>query len=484
LAVSTDAGWTDGSAYWPLLALGAGVLVVVGGLMVARAHAFLALLAAAITVGWLSPAGRFPDARPGPHAVQALEQVAIEFGKVAGNIGIVIALASILGLCLMESGAADRIVRSLLAWFGERRAAWALVASGFFLAIPVFFDTVFFLLLPVARALALRTGGNFMLYVMALTGGAAVTHSLVPPTPGPLLVADALGLDLGTAMLAGLLAGLLPALAVYAMAQGFNRRVPVPLRESPGAPLADLRAIAQRPPEALPPFGLAVQPVILPTLLIALAAFADLPALHPPGADAPGRASLRTVVLLLGNKNLALLCGAGLAMFIYGRQARLDRAELNRKLIPALETAGVIILITAAGGAFGGMIRHSGVGELVKALAAAHAVNLILLAWLVTAVVRIAQGSATVAMITGAALMRAIMGDGGALPCHPAYIYLAIGFGSIILSWMNDSGFWLVSRMCGFTEKETLRTWTLLETGISLVGLLETLLLAQLLPFR
>jgi len=233
---------------------------------------------------------------------------------------------------------------------------------------------------------------------------------------------------------------------------------------------------------------LAIQPVLLPAGLIALASFAGVLLRQPEmlpglGGDSGGR-FLQSTLAFLGNKNFALLVGTAVAMWLYWRQAKTNLAELNRKLAPAFETAGIIILITAAGGAFGGMIRHSGVGETVQNLASGHSINLVLLAWLVTAVIRVAQGSATVAMITGAALMQGIIGDGATLPYHPAYLYLAVGFGSVILSWMNDSGFWLVSRMCGFTERETLRTWTLLETGISLVGLVQTLFFAWALPFR
>ncbi|MDW8309811.1 MAG: GntP family permease, partial [Verrucomicrobiales bacterium] len=474
-------------SYEPVLALAAGVVVVVGGLMLARLHAFLALLLAAIVVGWLSPGGQFPEAQKGPHSVQAVEQVAIEFGRAVGNIGIVIALASIIGVCLLESGAAERIVRGMLAWFGAGRAAWALLASGFLLSIPVFFDTVFLLLLPIARALALRTGRDFMLYVMALAGGAAVTHSLVPPTPGPLLVADALGLETGEAILAGLMAGLPLMFAVYGLARWFNVRVPVPLRASVASETEELRGLADREAAALPPLGLAVLPILLPTALIALSSVGEMLGWETPVASLPTateRTSAWEIVLLLGNKNIALLLGAAVALWLYRRGAKRGWAGVNRKLGTALETAGVIILITAAGGAFGGMIRHSGVGEVLKDLVAAHGLNLVLLGWLVAAVVRVVQGSATVAMITGAALMRGVIGDGAALPFHPAYIYLAVGFGSMIFSWMNDSGFWLVSRMCGFTERETLKSWTLLVTGISLVGLVEVLLLSTLLPLR
>jgi GntP family gluconate:H+ symporter len=151
---------------------------------------------------------------------------------------------------------------------------------------------------------------------------------------------------------------------------------------------------------------------------------------------------------------------------------------------PPLETAGVIILITAAGGAFGAMIRHSGVGEVIKDLADGYGVNYVLLAWLVAAVIRVAQGSGTVAMITAAGLMMAILGDGQSLAVHPVYVFLAIGFGALFCSWMNDSGFWVVGKLSGFTEAETLRTWTVLTIFVSVVGLVQVLLLSWLLPFR
>jgi GntP family gluconate:H+ symporter len=159
-------------------------------------------------------------------------------------------------------------------------------------------------------------------------------------------------------------------------------------------------------------------------------------------------------------------------------------STLSKALEDPLQTAGVIILITGAGGAFGGMIRLAGVGETIGGLANTYNISLILLAWGATAVVRIAQGSATVAMITGVGLMSAVIGDGSMLPYHKFYIFLAIGFGSITLSWMNDSGFWVVQRLSGFTEKETLKTWTVMLTAISVVGLLQVLVMAKVLPMK
>jgi GntP family gluconate:H+ symporter len=230
-----------------------------------------------------------------------------------------------------------------------------------------------------------------------------------------------------------------------------------------------------------------VLPVVLPALLIALASFLDMAGKKLPGVvaalgGAETFATFNSVAQFLGNKTLALLLGALVAMALHLKQCRLTFAALGHKIGPSFETAGVIILITSAGGAFGAMIRHSGVGEAIKELAEGRSVNYVFLAWGVTAFVRIAQGSATVAMITGSALMMAIVGDGADLPYHMVYIYLAVGFGSIILSWMNDSGFWVVAKLSGFTEQETLKSWSVVLTAISVIGLIETLVLSSVLP--
>jgi GntP family gluconate:H+ symporter len=472
-------------SYWPLVVLAASVIFVVAGIAVLRFHAFVVLMLAAIFVGLMS--AQLPGVPPANALVQAVELPMTEFGTAAGRIAFVILLASIIGMCMLESGAADSIVRRFMAALGERRAALALLLSGFLLSVPVFFDTVFFLLVPLARALALRTGKDYMLYVMAICGGGVLTHSLVAPTPGPLLVAEALrpaGVDLGVSIVAGLAAGLLPAFAVLYLVRWLNRRVPVPVREAPGA-----AAGAERQAADLPGFGVSLLPVVLPVLLIAVASFFGMAEASLPGVVAAfggplAFASAKNLVDFAGNRNVAMLVGTAIALALLARRKKMGIRQLGEAMGPPLELAGVIILITAAGGAFGAMIRHSGVGDVISALAIGRGANYVLLAWIVTAVIRLAQGSATVAMITGAGLMAAIVGDGSVLPFHPIYLFLAIGFGSMIGSWMNDSGFWVVGRLSGFTERETLKTWTVLTTFVSVVGLVEILIASWVLPLR
>ncbi len=410
------------------------------------------------------------------------------FGDLAAGIGLVIALAAIIGTCMMGSGAADRIVRTLLSTFGEKRAGIVLLLSGFLLSIPVFFDTVFFLLIPLARALSLRTGKSYTLYVVAMAGAGAITHSMVPPTPGPLMIADGLNIDVGIAMTAGLAASLLPAWLVLFMARRFDSTMNIPMRETPGTSNQELKHIVDKKDNELPGLLSASIPVAFPVVVISLVSILGL----KPIKDVLDVTSYSFFPFLafVGKPNVAMMIAAAAAIWTYAQQIVRNNPSiqgqlaktLSEKLEAPLLTAGGIILITGAGGAFGGMIRLAGVGETIEALANKFNISYILLAWLATAVVRVAQGSATVAMITGVGLMSAVIGDGSGLSYHPLYIFLAIGFGSITLSWMNDSGFWVVQRLSGFTEKETLRTWTVLLTAISVLGLIETLLFSKILP--
>jgi GntP family gluconate:H+ symporter len=454
----------------PLTVLFLSVVFIIAAIAWLRLHAFFALIFAAMFVGLLTVAGQTGDGR----FIKTIESVMVEFGKSAGTIGFTIAIASVIGVALMESGAADKIIRRFIAVLGEKRAALALLACGFVLAIPVFFDTVFFLLVPLARALSLRTGKNYMLYVLAICAGGVITHSTVPPTPGPLVVAETLKLDLGLTIVGGILFGLIPALVGLGFARWINVRLPIPVRETSGSSLASLQEVSSRREEDLPGFWAAIAPVLLPVVLISVASTMGTMR----SAISPGVAQM---IDFFGNKNIALLIGAVIALAVYARQKKIGIRQLGDGLGPPLEVAGVIILITAAGGAYGAMIRNAGVGDSVRALAGDNAVNYVLLAWVLAAVIRVAQGSATVAMITSASIMLSIAGPGG-FGVHPIYVFFAIGYGATFLSWMNDSGFWVISRLGGLTEGETLRSWTVLLTIISIVGLIQALIFAALWP--
>lgn len=408
------------------------------------------------------------------------------FGDTAGGLCLIIALAAIIGTCMLGSGAADRVVRELMNIFGEKRSGFVLLLSGFLLSIPVFFDTVFFLLIPLARALSLRTGKSYTLYVIAMAGAGAITHSMVPPTPGPLMIAKGLSLDNGTAIMAGLVSSILPALLVLFMAKHFDAKYNLPMREAPGTSTSELKKILEKKNSELPNLVVSSLPILLPIILISSVSIFDVIYKNNPAPN------WFPYLKFFGSANIAMLIAALIAIYTLASQMIRESRILEEGTMPTLakalqeplQTAGIIILITGAGGAFGGMIRLAGVGETIGALADKFSISYILLAWGATAVVRIAQGSATVSMITGVGLMGAVIGDGSGLDFHPLYIFLAIGFGSITLSWMNDSGFWVVQRLSGFTEKETLKTWSVLLTAISLLGLVQTLVFSKILPLK
>jgi gluconate:H+ symporter, GntP family len=475
----------------PLLILLLGIVVVAGSILLLRFHPFLALILGALLVASLTPRHALEQhaverkiSDPAAFAAQPVaERLAREFGNTCARVGILIALAAIIGKCLLDSGAADRIVRSALAAVGEKRAALALLGTGFLLGVPVFFDTVFFLMIPLAKTLARRTGRNYALYVMSIIAGTSMAHSLVPPTPGPLFVARELRIETGEAMLVGLLVGLFTCVIGYCYAQWANRRWDLPLRDSPETALEDLDRWSGRPNEELPKLWLSLLPVVLPVLLIggnsvlqfalAQSALRDLPVV--PVALALGRN--------LGNPNVALALAALIALGTLARQRKEDRPYLSSAVHNALAGGGVIILITAAGGAFGGVLQQTGIGSRIEDLAAAHQLPILPLAFFLTALVRTAQGSATVAMITTVGLV-SNLADPAVLGFHPVYLAMAIGCGSKPFPWMNDSGFWVIGKMSGMTVPETFRNFSSMISLMGLGGLLFTMLLAKVLPLN
>ncbi len=446
----------------PIVILIIGVVLLIAMILVLRLNAFVALITSAIVVSLLSP-GDFAD---------KVTRVGQAFGSVAGSIGIVIALAAIIGKCMMDSGAADRIVRSFLKVLGEKRAPTAMMLSGFVLSIPVFFDTVFYLLVPLARSLWRRTRKNYMLYVTAIVAGAGITHTLVPPTPGPLFMANELNVDVGLMMMLGLLIGLPTAALGVLVCKMINRRMDIPMRPYAGQvepePLDD---------NQLPPFWISFAPIALPVILISLNTITK--ALDVDGLTAH-------IAAVLGHRDSALLLAAAVAMFVLVRQRKLSFKELASRSETALMSGGIIILITAAGGAFGAMLREAGIKGWLQELLGeqGQTVGLVMLvmAFVVAVVMKFAQGSGTVSMITTVSIFAAMGVSPEMLGCNPVYLAMAIGSGSLVGDWMNNSGFWIFARMGGFTEVETLKSWTILTAALGLIGFGLTLLFAYLLP--
>ena len=488
--------------------------VVIGGVLWLRLHAFVALIGGALVVGSLAT----PDAiqqsvmndtriekdirkqatnRLGQddpnltnlvqelHKTQAkhtaaqsvISRVTGAFGKACGSLGILIAMAAIIGKCLLESGGAERIIRSALGLLGEKRAPLAFTGSGFLLGTPVFFDTVFYLMIPLGKALAMRFRENYGLYIMTIVAGATMAHSLVPPTPGPLFVAVQLDVDLGLMILMGLVVGSVACATGYVYAKFVNGQDKwrVPLRDSADSPLAKLEEIAKRDGKSLPPLGLSLLPVLLPIVLIAGNTILEELVGEPP-------AGLASFLSLVGDKNIALILSAAVALGLLAMQKRGDKQALFDSVQSALASGGVVILITAAGASFGTMLQQTNIAARIGGLAEQFEVAGLMvlpMAFFVTALIRTAQGSATVSMITSVGIFA---GMAATLPFHPVYLAMAIGCGSKPFPWMNDSGFWVINRMSGMTIGETIRSVSFLMTVMAINGLIAVILLAWLFP--
>lgn len=457
----------------PLLILLIGIFSIVVLIAALRLNAFLALIVSALLVSLLAPG----------EPADKITRVASAFGATAGGIGIVIALAVVIGRCMMDSGAADRIVRGFLSLLGRKRCSWALMSSGFVLSIPVFFDTVFYLLVPLARSTCRRTGGNYLKYATAVVAGGVITHSLVPPTPGPLIMADQLGIDLGMMILVGMIVAIPCALVGLAYSTWIDRRMQIPMRPLPGGmeeadPLSD---------EQLPPLPLSLTPILLPVLLVSMNTIVC--AIAKGADDTAFCKRVAEVMGVLGNVNFAMLLSTVVAMGMLKTQRRLTNAQLGRIVETSLMSGGMIILITAAGGAFGAMLQAAQIGPAIETLFAGGAggtggVTLLVLAALITCIVKVAQGSGTVAMITASAMIAAMAPSREALGYPPVLLATAIGGASMMGSWMNDSGFWIFVKMSGLTEAEGLKCWTPLLAVTGFTSVVISLLVALLFTGR
>jgi len=486
----------------PLLILGIGMAIVLGLIIVGKINPFISLVTAAIVVSVMAVA----LLGEGSWAA-SISRVADSFGSAAGKIGIVIGMAAVIGKCMLDSGAADRIVRSFLKLFGEGLASVALMCSGYVLAVPVFFDTVFYLLVPLARSLYRRTQKNYLLYVLAIACGGAITHTLVPPTPGPLVMATQLGFDVGLMILIGGLVAVPAAACGLVFSHFANRWMPIPMRS-----IGDQREPEPLDDAELPSLLLSLLPVVLPVLLIStntvmetsaktairkelIAAGIERPSdaqltellrspeqITSPSAQRLARSSAITNVF--GNANFALLLSAIIAIATLVRQRHLSRTEMAAAVETSLMSGGVIILITAGGGAFGDMLKVAQVGPAIQHLfggVGGGGLVMLLLGFGIAAVLKVAQGSSTVAMITGSAMLAGIASP-ETLGFHPVYLATAIGGGSLVGSWMNDSGFWIFAKMSGLTEVEALKSWTIMLIILAVVSLLATILLSSVMP--
>ena len=426
-----------------------------------KVNAFISLLIASIVVG----------IGAGMPAATVLESMQQGMGGTLGFVATVVGLGAIFGQILEHSGGATAVAKTMLHRFGKENASWAMMFTGFFVAIPVFFDVAFIILVPLVYALGRDTGKSILYYGIPLLTGLAVTHAFIPPTPGPIAVADILGADLGWVILFGFIIGIPTAIIagpVFGKYIGNKIHVSVPDYMEMDDSSSDL------PADKLPSFTLLISIISVPLVLILGNTLVD--ALVSQNLIESG--FFTQMVMFVGHPFTALTIAVLIAFYWLGIQRGATKQQLSDLSMEAMKPAGIIILITGAGGVFKQVLVDSGVGEMLANSIADWGLPIIALAWLIAVIVRVTQGSATVAMITAAGITAPVLSQFDYSQPYIALVVLAIAAGATTFSHVNDSGFWLVNRYFGMSEKDTLRSWSVMATIISVSGFLLAMLLS------
>jgi Gnt-I system low-affinity gluconate transporter len=432
-----------------------GIAVLLFLILKLRIQAFIALLIASILVGVIA----------GMNPVEIIKTMQKGMGDTLGFVAMVVGLGAMFGAILEHSGGAEALAAYLLRKFGEKNASWALMITGFFVAIPVFFDVAFIILVPLIYSLQRKTGKSLLLYGIPLLAGLAITHSFIPPTPGPVAVADILKADLGWVILFGFLVGIPTAIVSGPLfAKYISKKIHI-----------DAPDLIENMDEHsnYPAVGLILAIIGIPILLIVsntvlnseLAESLNIPP------------QIGEWLKMIGHPFTALIIANIVAWYVLGIRKGIGKEKLLKITTKSMAPAGVIILLTGAGGVFKQILVDTKTGEMLANYFAHEGVSVLLFAFLAAAIVRILQGSATVAMITAAGLTAPLLAlDIGEI--EKALLVIAIASGASILSHVNDSGFWLVSKYLGLSEKETFKSWTMMTTILAIVGFASVSLLS------
>ena len=417
----------------------AGLVILLVLIIKFKVHAMVSILIGAIAIGLIG----------GMPAAEIVSAVNDGIGNTLQGIALLIGLGSMFGAILEASGGAQTLAVTMVKKFGDEKAAWALGITGLIVAMPVFFDAGLIILIPLA---------------FPLLAGLAVGHAFIPPTPGPILVASMLGVDLGWVILIGIFCGtvaMIVAGPLWGSFCGKKYMVPVPERISNQSDMDEAN---------LPPFATIVAIILIPLLFIVCDSVCGvvLPAEHP----------VSVVFSFLGEPFVAMLIATIVAMLVLGLRHGYTMEQLESIMTKSLEPTGLIMLVTACGGVLRYVLQYSGLGDLIGSAVSSMSLPLVLLAFLVAVLVRVSVGSATVAMTMAAGIVSAIPGISEMSPLYLACVTAAIAGGSTVLSHFNDSGFWLVKSLVGLDEKTTLKTWTIMETLVGFTGFLVALVIS------
>jgi GntP family gluconate:H+ symporter len=384
-------------------------------------------------------------------------------GGTLGHIAIIVALGTMMGKMMAESGGADRIAHTLVQLFGEQRIPWAMMVVGLLVGLPVFFEVGFVLLVPIAFNIARRTNTPLTLVGLPMVAGLSVVHGLVPPHPAAMLAVTAYNADIGRTVLYALLVGTPTAI----LAGPLYARVIAPhIQLDPHNPIAD-QFVEETPRENMPSFSLTLATILLPIVLMLVGSWAD--------ACTVPQTRLNGILHLFGSADIALLVGAGFSFITLGKMRGFSRETIQKFADESLAPTATILLLIGAGGGFGRILQDSGTSQAIINLALRAHISILFSAWLVAALVRLATGSATVAMTMAAGIIAPVALHTGV---RPELLTIATGAGSLVFSHVNDGGFWMVKEYFGMTITQTMKSWSICETIISVVALLLALLLS------
>lgn len=418
-----------------------------------KIHAMLSILIGAVTIGLIA-------GMPFEEIVSAVDD---GMANTLKGIALLVGLGSMFGAILEISGGAQTLAVTMVKRFGDEKAAWALGITGLVIAMPVFFDAGLIILIPLAFSLAKKTGKSSLFYAIPLLAGLAVGHAFIPPTPGPVLVATMLNVDLGWVILVGVFCGIFAMIVagpVWGSICGKKFYIPVPEHVANQADIDESK---------LPGFGTVVGIILIPLFLIIMKSVAGV---------VPALAGVQGVFNFLGQPFMALLIATFAAMFLLGTRHGYSLEELEKVMTKSLEPTGLILLVTACGGVLRYILQYSGLGDVIGNAVASINLPIVVVAFLIAALVRICVGSATVAMTMAAGIVAAMPEIAGLSQMYLACVVAAVAGGATVCSHFNDSGFWLVRSLIGVDEKTTLKTWTIMETLVGGTGFLVALVIS------
>ena len=433
--------------YYLISAVFIGIIILLFLILRLKIQAFIALLIASISVGIIA----------GMHPTEIITTMKVGMGNTLGFVAVVVGLGAMFGAILEHSGGAKALATYLLKKFGEKNASWAMVITGFFIAIPVFFDVAFIILVPLLYSLQRKTKKSLLLYAIPLLAGLAITHAFIPPTPGPVAVADILNADLGWVILFGFLVGIPTAIVCGPFFGKYIAKkifVEAPKLEVDTEVMENFPSVRM----ILAIIGIPIVLIVSNTVLnSALFAEQTIPL------------EVKHWIGMIGHPFVALILANIVAWYFLGIRRNFSKETLLKITTKSMGPAGIIILLTGAGGVFKQILVNTGTGEMLATYFADKGVSILLFSFLAAAIVRLLQGSATVAMITAAGITAPLL-TAGITDIDKALLVIAIASGASIASHVNDSGFWLVSKYIGLTEKETFKSWTIMTTLLALTG--------------